>query len=123
MTGYQPPSFFQIDANFGFTAAVAEIFLQSHDGLYFLPALPSEWKKGHINGLKARGGYTIDISWQGGHIGSAIVRTSSAGVCQINNTDIKKITMDNEEIEWSREQKHTRFKHGIGESYKIHFLP
>jgi alpha-L-fucosidase 2 len=122
MTGYQPPSFFQIDANFGFTAAIAEIFLQSHDGLYFLPALPPEWKKGHISGLKARGGYTIDISWQGGRIGRAIVQSSSAGVCQIKNTNIKRIIRDNKEIEWSRELKYARFKHGISESYEIHFL-
>ena len=123
MTGYQPPSFFQIDANFGFTAAIAEVFLQSHDGIYFLPALPSEWKKGHINGLKARGGYTVDIFWQGGRIGRAIVRTSSEGVCQIKNTNIKRIIRDNKEIEWSRELKYARFKHGISESYEIHFLP
>ncbi len=123
MTGYQPPSFFQIDANFGFTAAIAEVFLQSYDGIYFLPALPSEWKKGHINGLKARGGYTIDISWQGGHISNATVRTSSAGVCQIKNTNIKRIIRDNKEIEWSRELKYARFKHRISESYEIHFLP
>ncbi len=102
---------------------MAEIFLQSQDGLYFLPALPTEWKDGDVHGLKARGGYTIDISWQGGRISSATVRTLSAGVCQINNTNIKKIIRDDKEIEWSREKKHARFKHGISESYKIHFLP
>lgn len=120
--GYHPPSFFQIDANFGFTAAIAEMLLQSHDGLYFLPSLPSEWEKGHINGLKARGGYTIDISWQGGCIERAIVQTSSAGDCKIKNTGIKKITRDDKEIEWLREHKYTKFEHGIRESYEIHFL-
>jgi len=81
-----PP--FQIDGNFGGIAGITEMLLQSHLGeLHLLPALPEAWQEGSITGLRARGNYTINISWKAHRLTNAVIEAGSNGECIVRTSE------------------------------------
>jgi alpha-L-fucosidase 2 len=113
-----PP--FQIDGNFGGTAGIAEMILQSHEGgLEFLPAVPQDWWNGNVKGLRAKGGFTVDVEWQGGSLTRAVIYSNKGKDCTVFSKSRISVSCGGETIAVRQKGEEFTFSTEAGREYVL----
>jgi alpha-L-fucosidase 2 len=98
----------QVDGNLGGTAAIAEMLVQSHQGaIELLPALPNEWREGRVAGVRARGGYTVDVAWENGRLTESTIAATRSGRVVVRAPGLRMVTAGGKSVRMRREGAET----------------
>ena len=117
---FMPGRTFQIDANFGYTAAVAQMLLQSEYGyIEFIPALPEAWSSGSFTGLRARNGFTVDLHWRDGKPRRATVMSNAGRACKVRSPTPIVVYHEGKSVAMQVRGDIYSFSTKAGQSYRI----